>query len=55
MKVLMAGYLGAALAIVIIAWFVMLLAGDVYPISYQQSLHTLCILYIVTNLLRKAD
>jgi hypothetical protein len=47
--------LGAALAVLVVAWVVMLLAGAVYPVSYKQSLHTLSILYIVTALLRKAD
>jgi hypothetical protein len=47
--------LGAALAVLVVAWFVMLLAGAIYPVSYKQSLHTLSILYIVTALLRKAD
>jgi hypothetical protein len=46
---------GAALAVLLVAWFVMLLAGAVYPVSYQQSLHTLSILYIVTALLRKEN
>jgi CDP-diglyceride synthetase len=49
------GFIGAALAVLLVAWFVMLLAGAVYPVSYEQSLHTLSILYIVTALLRKAD
>jgi hypothetical protein len=47
--------LGGVLAVLVVAWFVMLLAGAVYPVSYEQSLHTLSILYIVTALLRKAD
>lgn len=55
MKLLIAGYIGTALAGLLIAWFVMLLAGDVYPISYKQSLHTLFIVYIVTAFVRKAD
>ena len=49
------GVIGAALAVLIVAWFVMLLAGAVYPVSYKQSLHTLSIVYIVTALLRKTD
>ena len=52
---LLTGFIGAALAILLVAWFVMLLAGAVYPVSYEQSLHTLSILYIVTALLRKAE
>lgn len=47
--------LGAVFAVLVIAWIVMLLAGAVYPVSYEQSLHTLSILYIVTALLRKAE
>jgi hypothetical protein len=47
--------LGGVLAVLVVSWFVMLLAGAVYPVSYEQSLHTLSILYIVTALLRKAD
>jgi hypothetical protein len=50
-----AGFIGTALAVLLVSWFVMLLAGAVYPVSYEQSLHTLSILYIVTALLRKAD
>jgi hypothetical protein len=52
---LLTSLIGAALAVLVMAWVVMLLAGDVYPVSYKQSLHTLSILYIVTALLRKAD
>jgi hypothetical protein len=52
---LLTGFIGAALAVLFVAWCVMLLAGAVYPVSYEQSLHTLSILYIVTALLRKAD
>ena len=47
--------LGAVFAVLVISWVVMLLAGAIYPVSYEQSLHTLSILYIVTALLRKAD
>ena len=49
----LSGFIGAITSLMLIAWFVMLLAGDVYAISYSQSLHTLCILFIVTALLRK--
>lgn len=49
------GFIGAALGVLAVAWFVMLLAGDIYPISYKESLHGLSILYVVTALLRKAD
>ena len=45
----------AALAVLTVSWVVMLLAGAVYPVSYEQSLHTLSILYIVTALLRKEN
>jgi hypothetical protein len=45
----------AALAVLIVSWVVMLLAGAVYSVSYEQSLHTLSILYIVTALLRKEN
>jgi CDP-diglyceride synthetase len=50
----LAGFIGVAVATLLIAWFVMLLAGDVYPISYKQSLHTLCIVYLVTAFVREA-
>ena len=49
------GIIGGALAVLVMAWFVMLLAGAIYPVSYKQTLHTLSILYLVTALLRKAD
>ena len=49
------GFINAALGVLVVAWFVMLLAGDIYPISYKESLHGLSILYVVTALLRKAD
>jgi hypothetical protein len=49
------GFIGAALAVLVVAWFVMLLAGDIYPISYKETLHGLSIVYVVTALLRKAD
>lgn len=49
------GFISAALGVLFIAWAVMLLAGDIYPISYKESLHGLSILYVVTALLRKAD
>lgn len=52
---LLTSLIGAALAVLVVAWVVMLLAGSVYPVSYEQSLHTLSILYIVTALLRKEN
>jgi len=49
------GFISAAIGVLAVAWFVMLLAGDIYALSYKETLHGLSILYVVTALLRKAD
>lgn len=51
----LASLLGGALAVLTVSWFVMLLAGSIYALSYKQTLSALCILYLLAALLRKAD
>ena len=54
MKALLVGFIGTALLTASLAFIVMLLAGDVYPISYAQSIHIMLIAYVLSVFTREA-
>jgi hypothetical protein len=54
MKALFVGLIGTALLTLSLAFVVMLLAGDIYPISYVQSIHIMLIAYVLAVFTREA-
>jgi hypothetical protein len=54
MKKLFVGVIGTALLTLSLAFIVMLLAGDIYPLSYAQSIHIMLIAYVLAVFTREA-
>ena len=54
MRALITGLIGTALLTTSLAFVVMLLAGDVYPISYVQAIHIMLIAYVLAVFTREA-
>ena len=54
MRALFIGFIGTALLTLSLAFIVMLLAGDVYPISYVQAIHIMLIAYVLAVFTREA-
>ena len=54
MKALLVGLVSTALLTASLAFIVMLLAGDVYPLSYAQAIHIMLIAYVLAVFTREA-
>ena len=54
MKALLKGVIGTALLTLSLAFVVMLLAGDLYPLSYAQSINIMLIAYVLAVFTREA-